>query len=484
MGVLYEALDNVPANNDVIPESCLSFYEQAMYVVDFALQEDANFRDRFGCAELAMYKDHGILVEYVGEDAAILEGAVKDKAVKMFGAMKNLFGRAEQHFIAATKSGEKLVSAITPEALNNCPENLGKTHAFFDFSKIKFADNALKFAKKADSAFKNKKNISREEAIEIDKQVSKNIFKDIVGVEASNINEMKTKLKAELMGSEVEVNKAWVKKNFNRMKDLVAGDKVPKEVKATINEQKKLMDDMFTTCYSHDGEAEYNNTFLGWEDALAGACQISFAAYAVVFDVYKRMHREYMNILFKVAKAGKKAVKEAVVADSDVEDKNLVDQADPSEKVVPDSVVEEGAVSKGLQNAGKAFSKTAPAKAGMAVGKEIRKKIDEKKAEKEVLKEAPDVSTVEEKCDKDIYDDKAAREGKDCSDKAEESQGKSVNECDDAGVNDINARSGEMSDVDAEESEGKPVSEAPEVSTVEEATYTKQHNMINSLFDF
>ncbi len=439
MGVLYEALDNVPANNDVIPESCLSFYEQAMYVVDFALQEDANFREKFGNAELAMYKDHGILVEYVGEDAEILEEAVKDKAVKMFGAMKNLFDRAEQHFVAATKNGEKVVAGITPEALNNCPENLGKTHAFFDFSKIKFAANALKFAKKADAAFKNKKNISREEAIEIDKELSKVIFKDIVGVEASNIKEMKNKLRAELMGSEVDINKAWVKKNFNRMKDLVAGDKVPREIKESINEQKKLLDDMFATCYSHDGEKEYNNTFLGWEDALAGAAQISFVAYAVVFDVYKRMHREYMNILFKVAKAGKKAVKEAVVADSDVEDKDLVDQADPKEKLVPDSV-------------------------------------------------------VKEKCDKDIYDDKAAREGNDCSDKAEESQGKPlteapdvsttkpVNECDD--VNDINARSGEMSEPPAEESEGKPVSEAPDVSTVDKATFTKQHTMINSLFDY
>lgn len=505
MGVLYEALDNVPMNNDVIPESCLSFYEQAMYVVDFALQEDANFRDRFGCAELAMYKDHGILVEYVGEDAAILEGAVKDKAVKMFGAMKSLFSRVDQYFVAATKNGEKIVAGITPEALNNCPENLGKTHAFFDFSKIKFADNALKFSKKVNNIFKNKKNISREEALEIDKELSKTIFKDIVSIEASSIKEMKNKLKAELMGSEVDVNKAWVKKNFNRMKDLVAGEKIPSEVKGSINEQKKLMDDMFTMCYSHDGEAEYTNTFLGWEDALAGAVQISFAAYAVVFDVYKRMYREYMNILFKVSKAGKKAVKEAVVADSDVENKDLVDQADPKEKLVPDSVVEEDAYTDKMQ-------------ANLAKMKEMQAKADEanKKAgdaldsanskfgiKREDAEEAPDVSTVEEKCDKDIDDDKAAREGKVCSDKAEESQSKSlteapdvstaassrgksdpkpVNECDD--VNDINARSGEMSEPPAEESEGRPVSEAPDVSTVEEATYTKQHTMINSLFDY
>ena len=520
MGILYESLENVSENNDVIPESCLSFYEQALYVVDFAMNENAEFLKKFGNAELNMYRDTGILVEYVGEDADILTEAMKNKEVKIFGAMKSVFSKMDLYFANVTKNGQKIVSNIDPEVIANCPDNLGKTHTYFDFSKIKFADNAIKFGKKADAAFKNKKDISQEDALALDKEISKNIFKDIVGVEATNIKDMKEKLRAELIGAEVDVNKAWVKKNYTRMKDLVAGDKIPKEVKSSIQDQKNSLDHLWDTCYSHDGEEGYTQAVIYWEDALAGAAQIAFVAYTVVFDVYKRMHREYMNILYKVVKAGKKAVKESLVPDSEIENKDLVDQADPKEKLVPDSVVkedaytdkmqanlarmkemqaradaankkaddslnkvnskfgikredgeeeseaevEEGAVSKTMQNAGKALSKTPPAKAGLKAGQYVRKKIDEKKAKKEeALKECDDVNDVAarhgkvceepaeesegkpvaEACDKDIYDDKAAREGKDCKDKAEESQ-------------------------------GKPVVES----------YTRQHVLINSLFDF
>ena len=436
MGVLYEAIQNVPENNDVIPESCLSFYEQAIYVVDFAMNENAEFQKRFGDAELRMYKDHGILVEYVGEDADILQEAVKEKAAKMVGAMKAAFGRINQYFVAATNSGEKLVSQITPEMINSCPDNLGKTHTFFDYSKVNFTANALKFGKKVDAAFKNKKNLSQEESMEIDKTVSKNIFKDIVGVEATNIKEMKNKLRAELIGSEVDVNKAWVKKNFNKMKELVAGSKIPSEVKQNIRDREKLLDDMFATCYSHDGEEGYTNTFLGWEDALAGACQICFVGYSIVFDVYKRMHREYMNILYKVSRS-KKAVKESLVPDSTIEDKDLVDQADPKEKLVPDSVVKEAPDVSTVEECGDVNDVAA------RHGEVAEEPAEE--SEGKPVSEAPDVSTVEEKCDKDVYDDKAAREGKECKDGAEESQGKSVKES---------------------------------------ASFTRQHALINSLFDF
>ncbi|MBR6289294.1 MAG: hypothetical protein IKR19_08165 [Acholeplasmatales bacterium] len=439
MGVLYEALSNVPANNDVIPESCLSFYEQAMYIVDFAMNESAEFKKSIGEKELATYRESGELVSYVGEDAEVLEEAFKDKATKMFGAMKASFSKLNTYFVSATKNGAKLVNSIIPEMIEACPDTLGKTHTFFDFSKIKFAQNAIKVGKKIDVAFKNKKNISKDEALKIDQEISKDVFKQIIGIDAESIKDMKVKLKAELTGSEIEVNKAWVKKNFNKMKELVGGSKIPGEVKIFYNEQKKLIDGIFDTCYSHDGEKEYNNAFMGWEDALSNVALISFIAYNISFDVYKRMYREYFNILYKVSKA--KTVKESVVPDSEIEDKNLVDQADPKEKVVPDSVVDEGAVSKELQKAGKAMSKTAPAKAGMAVGKAIRNKIDEKKVKDEAIKE-----------------------------------------CDD--VNDQAAREGEVTDKPAEEFEGKPVSEAPDVSTVEEGTFTRQHTLINSLFDF
>ena len=316
MGVLYEDLNNVPVNNNVIPESCLSFFEQAMYVAEFAQDEHNNLIRSLSIRELREFEENGGIYTESNEEI-IMEG-VKEKMTKTFGVMKKVFDNINMYFKTATANGKKVVAQITPEKINNCPENLGKTHTFFDFKKVPFAKNGIKFAKKVNSRYAKVEN-DKEKIKALSEEIAKEINKEICGIDSidykSSIGKLKKVIRKELIGEEIKVDKAFVKKNFNRMKDIVAGDAIPANVKQFYNDQKSLFDSICDECYVHEKDNKDITKLSYWEASMIAIYMTVFAGLNVAFDVYKRMHREYLNILIKVANSGKKVVKEDAYTD-------------------------------------------------------------------------------------------------------------------------------------------------------------------------
>lgn len=317
MSELYDNLSSAPVLN-VIPESCLSFAEEASFVAEFALNEHNHLIESIAMEELAAYEETQTMLVYEGNNAEALKGKVKAFMVKLFGAMKKFFTNIKNFFDSRKKLAKSI--KITKDDVKNLPADvkLGTTHQFFDFGKVKFGANAIKFGKEVDKTFKALSNGSKEEIKQAASMLNEKMVSSISGADVKTIAEMKKVLKAEMVNDTVKVDKAWLLKNFDQVYAVVCGDKVLADIKNAYNSEKKVLDTLFDTVSAAGSDDKFMDVVAVWSGVIYDVVNTANQAYAVAFDVYKRMTIEYASILMKAQKAAgkkKEVAKESVEAD-------------------------------------------------------------------------------------------------------------------------------------------------------------------------
>lgn len=301
-----EELANVQPIENVIPNGCLSFEEEAAYVADMLVNEYNRYCVDIGRTEITFYEATGTTLVYEGEEAEKSNNKVKDFITKAVAGTKALVKNISMHIDGSVAAGKKLAK-LTPEMIKSIPDDkeLGVTHTFFDPSKIKFATNAIKFANKVDAVFKKSTGKSKDEIKQIVDQLYAQIPKAITGINVEMGKEAKAKVKAELIGETIKVDKKYIVKNLAKIEKVVKGDFCPAMIKSVYKEQEKLSVEVYKVINEYQYKPEYADLVPAWVDVITDIYSCTLCCYGILFDVTKRMHREYMTIVSKALKAAK-----------------------------------------------------------------------------------------------------------------------------------------------------------------------------------
>lgn len=329
MSEMYEALSAAPALN-VIPESCISFSEQAMYVAEFANSEFYHMIESIGVEELREYELNESTVIYEGEKLDSLKEKIKTYITKVFGAIKTLFTNVKKYFDTKSKAAKSL--NITKDILNDIPDGtmIGKTHTFFDFKKVKFGEKATRYGKEVDKTFKALAGASRKELKDATNMLEEKMIPYITGVNTKSLREMKKEIKKECIGQEVNADKAWLAKNFKNIHDFIYGVKIENDIKNAYNVEKKALDTLYKTCSDSCDDPKYADVAPYWCGVIEDVIITANYAYGVVFDNYKRMYSELVNLLIKAQKIAKKNAKKSVKEEFEVQEETkdlIVDES-------------------------------------------------------------------------------------------------------------------------------------------------------------
>lgn len=299
-----DELTNVQPIDNIIPNGCLSFEEEAKYVADMLITEYNRYCLDLGRTEISFYEATGSNIIYEGEEAEKSGNKAKKFMTKAFAAFKSFTDKVSTYADGSVAAGKKLAK-LTPEMIKSIPEGkeLGVTHTFFDPAKIKFATNALKFAAKVDSAFKKSAKKDKEAIKAMCDEFESKIFYAITSISNDNPKEVRKQLRDSLIGDTIKVDKAYVIKNLSRIERVIKGDMAPNMAKTMYNDQKILASGVYKVVEEYQNKPEYADLIPMWMGLITEIFSTTMVCYAIMFDVTKRMHREYMTIVSKALKA-------------------------------------------------------------------------------------------------------------------------------------------------------------------------------------
>ena len=285
----YEEFGQLPADRSVIPASCISFSESAMYVADAAQRYFNEFYEQIGIEELAIFESTGSVVVYEGARlqafkeavAKIFENiwkAIKSAYEKIMAKIDEIRRKMAQKYLKVTAAD---VKAIPDEKFNN---TLGK----FKYQKYKDVEKEIEGKIKAETAESKLPNFSGYKDADLEKaQDATKTFIDglysricnaICGKKAESAEAMQ-KVIAEACkdGKETELKKSWLAANVDSMNKRTD--------KALGSVRKKYRD---TKAALHQATRSLNK--IGDDNLSIGQCEVRCKRTNIV-----AMHSAYMT---------------------------------------------------------------------------------------------------------------------------------------------------------------------------------------------
>lgn len=304
----------------IIPSHTLSFAENAIYVAE-AIEENYNaLFESIGINELAVYESTGSQIVYEGVNLKEL----KDKAVnfikKMWASIKAGFEKVLAKFkMMNAEARKQMTGKLSASDIDNIADDkkFGKVHEFSG-EPANYYDNAKKYLDeiKADLAANNGMDNAKENIKQTIDEVSKNACSKVSGIDGvESAGDMVAKIKESLLGSEVEVDKSWLKSNLNKVIDIVINGKSTEDISKAYKDMKKYCDDCITDLKKMD---ENNANMLNKSlSAMKNVAVCMNQANNAAMDVYNRRFVEYKNVFVKAyVAAGKMAKTKAATQES------------------------------------------------------------------------------------------------------------------------------------------------------------------------
>lgn len=307
----------VEANMDVIPSYALTFSEAALYLAEDAENQFGELFKNIGISELAVFESTGMEVIYEGEKL----NNFKEGFIKLWNTIwsniKGFFENILKKFNEMkTEAKKKLYKKADLNNLKTKDKNgkekvFGKTHKFNEeLMKAKYSANASIYAGKIANEFENmtvldKENLS-EKIDQKQKDVEEEVCSKVSGIDGvKDVKNMKEELKKKMMGEEIEATVAFVKSNYNEMRDLIIGDKINKVIKQDYARAKKFINDRIKEVKKFkDDRAKVAKSEV---KSLILICNCMNSCRGVLFDVMSRRYNEYRNIVVRVNMACGKA---------------------------------------------------------------------------------------------------------------------------------------------------------------------------------
>lgn len=308
----------VEANMDVIPSYALTFSEAALYLAEDAENQFGELFKNIGISELAVFESTGMEVIYEGEKL----NNFKEGFIKLWNTIwsniKGFFENILEKFNKMkTEAKKKLYKKADLNNLKTKDKNgkekvFGKTHKFdSSLMNAKYSDLAVGYAHRVSERFEklagqqNNENLS-EEINNKQKQVEEEVCSVVSGISGvKDVKNMKEELKKKLMGEEIEATVAFVKSNYDEMRELVIGNKIEKSIKKDFAAAKKFINDRIKEVKKYkDDRAKVAKSEV---KSLITICNCMNSCRGVLYDVMSRRYNEYRNIVVRVNMACGKA---------------------------------------------------------------------------------------------------------------------------------------------------------------------------------
>lgn len=307
--------ETIKADRTVIPEGCLSFSEQALYIAEASENEFNKLFESVGIEELAVFESTGSEVIYEG--AKLDE--FKKKAVQFFkdiwAKIKRGYEMIVDKFNEVTNSAKKNFPKLTSKDLDRIKlediAKMGKVHEY-DFGGATPRENAQKLIDEIKAEVKSAKE--DEDRANLKDKYEDKIVSRISGTGKTSIKEAKDDLKKKYIGNEKDVDFAWAKKNFDSIQQHTFS--APrKEIRKSFNEEKENIDKVIKLVKEfEETDVNYAKTTIS---LLRDVCNTLHQCMAVQMDALKHKHSEYRNIYTKLYIASQKAVKESATVQNE-----------------------------------------------------------------------------------------------------------------------------------------------------------------------
>lgn len=225
-------LENVEANRSVIPDYCVSFEEEAMYVQEFAEANVTSFLEEVGISELAVFESTGELVVYEdGNDRGIKDKA-KELLQKIWAVIKAAYEKVLAFFASHAINAAKKFKGLKESDVDLLPEKTKfKVHNF----KLdeKFADNADSVKRQIETKIENGEDVDFDNDF---------IVKAITGTAEGSAQKAKKAIRDTMLGQQKEVGVDFVKSNWSDIYNVVIKGIDKKSLKKPYKDEKAVIE--------------------------------------------------------------------------------------------------------------------------------------------------------------------------------------------------------------------------------------------------
>lgn len=324
MSIIYEnedILSEVKADMSVIPANTLSFSENALYVAE-AVERDFNeMFESIGVNELAVFESTGVQIVYEGDEQKSLKEKIIGFFKKLWEKIKAAFEAALVKFEALKMQAKKQIPTIKESDIEGFDDDkkFGKSHEFGELMHRSYGRNAADYAKFVSDEFAKlakKEGLEATEVADKAKELEEDICAKVSGFDGvKSVKEMQDAMVEKLMGDEVEVDKAFIKKHLDEINGIVIQGSSVKHIKELYKTSRKYIDECIKTAKSYTDERA--KVMSSEVKVLKSIGQCMNSANGKALDISKRRYTEYRNILVRIAIALGKVKKEEVKANNE-----------------------------------------------------------------------------------------------------------------------------------------------------------------------
>lgn len=318
--ILYESVGEVPTNRSVIPQGCLTFAEQSLYVAEFAEENFNAMFESIGVEELAVFESTGCMIIYEGAKLKEFKEKVIGLFHKIFGAIKDAYEKILDFFEKKRKESVANLIKIDNSVLKYMKdgETYYTTHDFnINGLDDAFEKNArallLDITDKFEELVQHPSDDLKSRGDELKEQFMNKIVKEVSGIEnVKTFNEARKPLYNKLLGNEVKVTKDWVQKNLKELTGIVEQGNTKRDIQASYKREKATFDKLIKTIKgsTDDNLIKVANAEIS---VLKSTVTALHSCMNVKIDVCKRRYSEYRIILSKLAKLKKSSVSESYI---------------------------------------------------------------------------------------------------------------------------------------------------------------------------
>lgn len=330
--MIYQNIGDVPTNRSVIPEGCLSFAEQSLYVAEYAEEEFNALFESIGLEELFVFENTGSTILYEGAKLDSFKKKVVTFFQKIFAAIKGAYEKVLDFFEKKRRESVRQLVNIDSSYLKliKDDQDFGITHEF----NISDMDNVFEsgaktmlldtqdafnaIVKKPSDDMKSRAADCRDDLL--DKLVAK--VSGCTGY--STIGEVRKPLTEKLTGEEVKVTKKWLDKNLGELTNVVKKGTSKRDIQKSYKEEKSTFDKLIKQLKQSKDE---NIVKVANEEiaVLKATVTALHSCMNIKIDVCKRRYSEYKVILTKLSKLKKESANESYYSYSSQQD--LVESA-------------------------------------------------------------------------------------------------------------------------------------------------------------
>ena len=295
-------LETIKANRSVIPSTCTSFEEEAMYVAEYGENVLTGFLEDVGINELAVYESTGEFVVYEGERLNELKAKAKEVLDKIWSAIKAGYEKVLAFFSSHTLNAKDKFKDLKASDLDKFDSNydFGKTHDFSGIDKENFAEKAAKVRDQITARLDAGQQVKGEITTEY-------IMAQITGTSDSKMGEAKRTVKKDMMGKEVSVDKSWLSSNWKTVYDVVMAGSSRKDIKKSYKDEK----DKINQCIKNLKGRKDVDSINAVVKIYAKVTTTLHSMMNVKMDVCRKRLAEYTRLLAKVYAKKKVATKES-----------------------------------------------------------------------------------------------------------------------------------------------------------------------------